>query len=119
MVDHPRLALGPRRLAVHAGTGGTAGREANGEVRRQKSSSPRKRGCSTPRLHGSVAGVSGILAWGVVKPAMTAGIVDTTYFARELSRAVEELKRVNRGRSFADLEVELRRPHLARLARFG
>ena len=32
MVDHPRLALGPRRLAVHAGTGGTAGREAGGEV---------------------------------------------------------------------------------------
>ena len=25
MVDHARLALGPRRLAVHAGTGGTAG----------------------------------------------------------------------------------------------
>src|SRR5215207_8294318 len=32
MVDHPWLALGPRRLAVHAGTGGTAGREACGEV---------------------------------------------------------------------------------------
>ena len=28
MVDHARLALGPRRLAVHAGTGGTAGRAA-------------------------------------------------------------------------------------------
>src|SRR4029453_18972689 len=35
------------------------------------------------------------------------------------SRTVEELKRVNRGRSFADLEVELRRPHLARLTRLG
>src|SRR6186713_3681868 len=35
------------------------------------------------------------------------------------SRAVEELKRVNRGRSFADLEVELRRPHLTRLTRLG
>src|SRR5471030_1578878 len=38
---------------------------------------------------------------------------------RERSRSVEELKRVNRRRSFADLEVELRRPHLARLTRFG
>ena len=28
MVDHARLALGPRRLAVHAGIGGTAGRKA-------------------------------------------------------------------------------------------
>jgi predicted AAA+ superfamily ATPase len=32
MVDHPRLAFGPRGLAVHAGTGGTAGRAAFGEV---------------------------------------------------------------------------------------
>src|SRR5450759_1056460 len=38
---------------------------------------------------------------------------------RERSRSVEELKRVNRRRSFADLEVELRRPYLARLTRFG
>src|SRR5471030_2063979 len=38
---------------------------------------------------------------------------------RERSRSVEELKRVNRRRSFADLEVELRRPHLTRLTRFG
>src|ERR1700686_1984701 len=35
------------------------------------------------------------------------------------SRPVEELKRVNRARSLADLEVELRRPHLTRLTRFG
>src|SRR3977135_2305079 len=35
------------------------------------------------------------------------------------SRPVEELKRVNRRRSLADLEVELRRPHLARLTRLG
>ena len=32
MVDHAWLPLGPRGLAVHAGTGGTAGREACGEV---------------------------------------------------------------------------------------
>src|SRR5207302_8793441 len=32
MVDHARLAFGPRGLAVHAGTGGTAGRAAFGEV---------------------------------------------------------------------------------------
>src|SRR5271169_6371334 len=32
MVDHARLALGPRRLAVHAGAGGTAGRADQGEV---------------------------------------------------------------------------------------
>src|SRR3954470_12894369 len=38
---------------------------------------------------------------------------------RSALRAVEELKRVNRGRSLADLEVELRRPHLTRLTRFG
>ena len=30
MVDHARRAIGTRRLAVHAGTGGTAGREAEG-----------------------------------------------------------------------------------------
>src|SRR3954453_18880521 len=35
------------------------------------------------------------------------------------SRPVQELKRVNRRRSLADLEVELRRPHLARLTRLG
>ena len=39
--------------------------------------------------------------------------------AASRSRPVEELKRVNRRRSLADLEVELRRPHLARLTRFG
>src|SRR5579871_4861976 len=38
---------------------------------------------------------------------------------RGVSRPVEELKRVNRLRPLADLEVELRRPHLARLTRFG
>ena len=32
MVDHARLALGPRRLAVHAGTGGTARRADQGEL---------------------------------------------------------------------------------------
>ena len=31
MVDHARLALGPRRLAVHAGTGGTAGVRLTGK----------------------------------------------------------------------------------------
>src|SRR3982750_4971056 len=35
------------------------------------------------------------------------------------SRPVQELKRVNRRRSLADLEVELRRPHLTRLTRLG
>src|SRR4051795_7237612 len=35
------------------------------------------------------------------------------------SRPVKELQRVNRRRSLADLEVELRRPHLARLTRLG
>src|SRR3954468_9690686 len=40
-------------------------------------------------------------------------------FSSRALRAVEELERVNRGRSFADLEVELRRPHLTRLTRFG
>src|SRR3981189_1852717 len=35
------------------------------------------------------------------------------------SRSVEELKRVNRRRSLADLEVELRRPHLPGLTRLG
>src|SRR5450631_4250226 len=39
--------------------------------------------------------------------------------AADSSGSVEELKRVNRRRSLADLEVELRRPHLARLTRFG
>src|ERR1700689_2503828 len=34
-------------------------------------------------------------------------------------RPGEELKRVNRGRSLADLEMELRRPHFTRLTRFG
>ena len=34
MVDHPRLAIGPRRLAVHAGTGGTARACGCGEVGR-------------------------------------------------------------------------------------
>src|SRR5579871_5266047 len=38
---------------------------------------------------------------------------------RGVSRPVEELKRVNRRRSLADLEMKLRRPHLARLTRFG
>ena len=33
MVDHARLALGPRRLAVHAGTGGTAGRSKADRMR--------------------------------------------------------------------------------------
>jgi len=32
MVDHPRLPFGARRLAVHAGTGGSARCEAGGEV---------------------------------------------------------------------------------------
>src|SRR5712672_3145889 len=32
MVDHARLALRARRLAVHPGTGGTAGGEAQGEL---------------------------------------------------------------------------------------
>src|ERR1700736_1570770 len=48
--------------------------------------------------------------------AMTVVAVDDE---RGRLRPVEELKRVNRHRSFADLEVELRRPHLARLTRFG
>src|SRR3954463_12700023 len=40
-------------------------------------------------------------------------------FSSRALRAVEELKRVNRRRSLADLEMELRRPHLTRLTRFG
>src|ERR1700686_5290638 len=37
----------------------------------------------------------------------------------EPSCPIEELKRVNRRRTFADLEVELRRSDLTRLTRFG
>src|SRR5215813_5734923 len=37
----------------------------------------------------------------------------------ESLRPVEELKRVDGLRALADLEVELRRPHLPRLTRFG
>src|SRR3984893_7440102 len=48
--------------------------------------------------------------------AMTVVNVDA---ASEGSGPVKELKRVNRGGSFADLEVELWRRHFARLPRFG
>ena len=62
MVDDARLALGPRRLAVHAGTGGTAGCAADGEVVRYartacQSSTVVLResgGPSTPRPRGSI-----------------------------------------------------------------
>ena len=59
MVDHARLALGPRRLAVHAGIGGTAGREAEREVDRRAYPRGRMRRARgdprTPRLHGQCA----------------------------------------------------------------
>src|SRR5690349_14779398 len=104
MVDHPRLALGSRRLAVHAGAGRTARGAAGGEVVQRTTqirSSPRAcGGSSTPRLPGQTS-----------SRAMTV-------CGRAL-RAVEELQRVNRRRSFADLEVKLRRAHLTRLTRFG
>src|SRR6266478_1245395 len=44
MVDHARLGLGPRGLAVHPGTGGTVGGEAQREVDGQQSRHPRESG---------------------------------------------------------------------------
>src|SRR5258708_32168977 len=81
MVDHARLAFRARRLAVHAGIGGTVGGEVGGEVEAEGtqsaphnwSSSPPpglafgepddrlQRGSTTPRPIDSIAGVSGIL----------------------------------------------------------
>src|SRR5450759_190668 len=53
------------------------------------------------------------------RPLNRTTIVADVSAAREGSGAVEELKRVDRRRTLADLEVELRRPDLTRLTRFG
>ena len=55
MVDHARLALGPRRLAVHAGAGRAARREAEREIGdvspQHRCHSPRKRGIQYAAAH--------------------------------------------------------------------
>ncbi|QOZ26121.1 hypothetical protein XH93_22865 [Bradyrhizobium sp. CCBAU 51753] len=66
MVDHPRLALRPRRLAVHPGIGGTAGRAAEREVAADFSTHaavvPRlDRGTQYAAASRSITTVSGIL----------------------------------------------------------
>src|SRR5260221_10808812 len=91
MVDHARLAFGARRLAVHAGIGGTAGGKAEREV------------VADQRNQSAPAELTVIAAKA----------------RRESSRPVQELKRVYRRRPLADLEMELRRTDLARLTGFG
>src|SRR5437899_10897703 len=63
---------------------------------------------------GAIRGQSGPLK---DRPRISPRFIQATRVAP--SRPVQELKRVNRRGSFADLEVELRRPHLTRLTRFG
>src|SRR6476620_963976 len=108
MVDHPRLAVGPRRLAVHAGTGGTTGRAAFGEV---GGVAPQPLtvilreggGSSTPRLLGSIA--TALEYWIArssaqlrTRRATTVVGVDARFAAArsDPSRPVQELQRVNR-----------------------
>src|SRR5262249_37860170 len=90
MVDHARLTFRPRGLAVRAGIGGAIGRKAERQVEAAADQLDR-----SPRPR-----------------AMTAALMADT------SGPAQELKRVYRRRSLADLEVKLRRTHLARLARF-
>src|SRR5437588_10707884 len=137
MVDHPRLTFGPRRLAVHPRAGGAARSEVEREIAATKVVIPAKAGiqyAEASRFNhrrlwnaGSPDPVyaeasTGYGSWAaeasakVASRAMTVMGLDATSGS---SRPVQKLKRVNRGRSFADLEMELRRPHLARLARFG
>src|SRR4249919_1509115 len=109
MVDHPRLPFGPRRLAVYAGTGGKAGREAFGEIdlsRRRRHalrwSSPAKAGepvrggfsAYHQRLwNGSSAGACHRAAnWPTRWRTMTIADAD----ASSTSSPVQELQRVNR-----------------------
>src|SRR5882724_7111354 len=106
MVDHAWRALRPRRLAVHTAIGGTAGCEAGGEV----SAIAWARERTAPLHHRSSY---------PAKADDDGSRYCATAANQNRSRSVEELKRVNRRRPFADLEVELRRPHLAGLTRLG
>jgi len=114
MVDNARLALGARRLAVHAGTGGTAWDQNGRKVTCRSAAFPRtqRRQRVYARLRRAMAvrcraGVQLYSAF-VMVPALRSS-ARTLHRVRDtrLSRPVEELKRVNRRRSFADLEVEL------------
>src|ERR1700733_11681824 len=119
MVDHARFAFRPRCLAVHAGIGGPAGRGTEREiagifVNRERSAStkwtvvPAKAGI---QYAVALRSTIGALQYWAARSSQAVTMC--------LLRPVEELQRVDRRRAFADLEVQLRRSDLARLAGLG
>src|SRR5262249_4163635 len=90
MGDDPRRALGPRRLAIRSGSGWTAGRADDGRRRTDD-----RRQTLGYHLSSAVCGLSSDLS------------------------SAQILRRVNRGRTFADFKMQLRRGDIAGLTGMG